>query len=195
LFGSPSDRDPGVFKRVTSGFVTNYRRFAATTFLIGQDGKLDALPPLEPSVALLSGLGDSAQMCNNHGTLAGTHRMMKIAATLLSACLTIAGCASAPSTTGTTVRAIPPKNHESAITNYFDATAKGIDPNRELVIGTPQRGACPMGGIGGGYVGWVVPVEYKTRSKDSSVVTVTSYYFWFSDEVIRGITRRMEVCP
>ena len=67
--------------------------------------------------------------------------------------------------------------------------------HRELVIGTPQRGACPMGANTGGYVGWVVPVEYKTRAKDSSVVTVTSYFFWFSDEVIRGVTRRMEVCP
>ena len=47
----------------------------------------------------------------------------------------------------------------------------------------------------GGHVGWVVPVEYKTRTKDSSTVTVTSYYFWFSEEVIRGVTRRMEVCP
>jgi hypothetical protein len=40
-----------------------------------------------------------------------------------------------------------------------------------------------------------VPVEYKTRSKDSAVVTVTTHFFWFSDEVIRGVTRRMELCP
>jgi hypothetical protein len=52
-----------------------------------------------------------------------------------------------------------------------------------------------MGGNSGGYVGWVVPVEYKTRTKDSATVTVTRYFFWFSDEVIRGVTRRMEVCP
>jgi hypothetical protein len=114
---------------------------------------------------------------------------------LLFACL-MAACASRTQTpTEAVVRSIPPHSHESTITNYFDATAKAIDPNRELVIGTPQRGACPLGAATGGYVGWVVPVEYKTRSKDSSVVTVTSYFFWFSDEVIRGVTRRMEVCP
>lgn len=120
--------------------------------------------------------------------------MTKIAAALLAASLTIAGCASAPPPVQT-VRSAPPKNASYAITNYFDATAKAIDPNRELVIGTPQRGGCPMGAASGGYVGWVVPVEHKTRTKDSAVVTVTSYYFWFSDEVVRGITRRMEVCP
>lgn len=120
--------------------------------------------------------------------------MTKIAATLLAVCLTIAGCATPPPVQ-TVVRAVPPRHAESSITNYFDATAKSLDPNRELVIGTPQRGACPMGGNSGGYVGWVVPVEYKTRSKDSAKVTVTSYFFWFSDETIRGITRRMEVCP
>ena len=122
--------------------------------------------------------------------------MKKIAAAFLAACLVLSGCASnQPAPREGVVRAIPPRNHESAITNYFDATAKGIDPNRELVIGTPQRGACPMGAHSGGYVGWVVPVEYKTRTKDSAVVTVTRYFFWFSDEVIRGVTRRMEVCP
>jgi hypothetical protein len=121
--------------------------------------------------------------------------MTKTATALLAACLTIAGCASAPVPTQTVVRAIPPRNQESAITNYFDATAKRIDPTRELVIGTPQRGNCPMGGNAGGYVGWVVPVEHKTRTKDSATVTVTNYFFWFSDEVIRGVTRRMEVCP
>ncbi|MEO7337397.1 MAG: hypothetical protein ABIV63_12530 [Caldimonas sp.] len=123
--------------------------------------------------------------------------MTKIAAALLAACLAIAGCASGPEPTQTVVRSVPPRNHESAVTNYFDATARTLDPNRELVIGTPQRGACPMGGGGGGggYVGWVVPVEYRTRTKDSTTVTITRYFFWFSDEVIRGVTRRVEVCP
>jgi hypothetical protein len=122
--------------------------------------------------------------------------MKKIAAAFLAITLVLAGCESGPPPV-TVVRVAPPRNSESAITNYFDATAKSIDPNRELVIGTPQRGTCPMGGAGGGggYVGWVVPVEYKTRTKDSTTVTVTSYFFWFSDESIRGITRRMEVCP
>ena len=121
--------------------------------------------------------------------------MTKIAAAMLAACLLIAGCASDPAPRERIVRSTPPKQHQTSITNYFDATAKGIDPNRELVIGAPQRGACPMGGNAGGYVGWVVPVEHKTRTKDSSTVTVTTHFFWFSDEVIRGITRRMEVCP
>ena len=125
--------------------------------------------------------------------------MMKAAALQAAACLValaIVGCSSGPpATRETVVRAVPPQKHESAITNYFDATSRGIDPTRELVIGTPQRGACPMGGNSGGYVGWVVPVEYKTRTKDSATVTVTRYFFWFSDEVIRGVTRRMEVCP
>ena len=121
--------------------------------------------------------------------------MTKNAAVLWIACL-IAGCASFEPPPGTTVvRAIPPRNHESAITNYFDATTRNIDPTRELVVGTPQRGACPMGGHTGGYVGWVVPVEHKPRSKDTSVVTIQTYFFWFSDEVIRGVTRRMELCP
>ena len=122
--------------------------------------------------------------------------MTKTAAALLATCLlTIAGCASDPAPRERVVRSTSPRNHESAVTNYFNATAKGIDPNREIVIGAPQRGACPMGANAGGYVGWVVPVEYKTRSKDSSTVTVTTYFFWFSDEVIRGITRRLELCP
>ncbi|MDP9045141.1 MAG: hypothetical protein M3O01_10105 [Pseudomonadota bacterium] len=120
--------------------------------------------------------------------------MTKPSLALCALVLAIAGCASEAPTT-TVVRVLPPRNHESAITNYFDATAKRIDPNRELVIGTPQRGTCPMGGTSGGYVGWVVPVEYRTRTNDKSVVTVASYYFWFSDESIRGITRKMEVCP
>lgn len=121
--------------------------------------------------------------------------MTKFAATLLTACL-LAGCVSAPPPLrDAVVRSTAPRNHEQAITNYFDATVRGIDPSRELVVGTPQRGNCPMGANTGGYVGWVVPVEYKTRNKDNSVVTVTSYFFWFSDEVIRGVTRRMELCP
>ena len=118
------------------------------------------------------------------------------AAALLVACL-VAGCASSPPPPpeAAVVRTIPPRNYESAITNYFDVTVRGVDPNRELSIGPPQRGTCPMGGASGGYVGWVVPVQYKTRTRDNNTVIVTSYFFWFSDEVIRGVTRRMDVCP
>jgi len=114
----------------------------------------------------------------------------------LAACflaLVLGACSTTPAPTGEQqiVRTRAPRNHEASVTSYFDATQKRVDPNRELVIGAPQRGTCPLGG----HVGWVVPVEYKTRTKDSSTVTVTSYYFWFSEEVIRGVTRRMEVCP
>lgn len=118
----------------------------------------------------------------------------KVSALLLAASVLVAGCATPPPEE-TVVRSIPPRNPEQSITNYFDLTVRPVDRNRELTIGTPQRGACPMGGNAGGYVGWVVPVEYKTRSKDNGTVIVTSYFFWFSDETIRGVTRRMEVCP
>ena len=122
--------------------------------------------------------------------------MTKTATALLALVCLAAGCAwNAPPATQSVVRSPPPRNHASAITNYFDATTRKLDPSRELVIGAPQRGACPMSGGAGGYVGWVVPVEHKTRTKDSTVVTITTHFFWFSDEVIRGVTRRMEVCP
>ena len=127
--------------------------------------------------------------------------MTKTAAMFGATCITtlaliVAGCTGGPpASREAVVRSAPPSSHESAITNYFDATTRNVDPSREIVIGTPQRGACPMGGSGGGYVGWVVPVEHKTRSKGNSTVTIQTYYFWFSDEVIRGVTRRMEVCP
>jgi hypothetical protein len=114
------------------------------------------------------------------------------ASLVLIACLG-AGCAmNEPAPKLTVVRSTAPRGYQATITNYFDATARTLDPNRELVMGTPQRGACPMGGNA---VGWVVPVEHKTRTKDSATVTITTYFFWFSDEVIRGVTRRMEVCP
>ena len=87
-----------------------------------------------------------------------------LCAASLSAAYLLAGCVSAPpAPRESVVRSIAPRNHEQAIANYFDATVRGVDPSRELVIGTPQRGACPMGANTGGYVGWVVPVEYKTR--------------------------------
>ena len=123
--------------------------------------------------------------------------MKKSTAAVLIAALLMAACASRqePSPQDRVVRTLPPRSHESSITNYFDARAKASDPPRELVVGAPQRGTCPMGGKTGGYVGWVVPVEHKTRTKDSGVVTVSTYYFWFSDEIIRGVTRRMELCP
>jgi len=123
--------------------------------------------------------------------------MTKSAATMGAMCLIAlaAGCAGIAPVSGTVVRAVAPRNAEAAITNYFDATERSVDADRTLAIGTPVRGACPMDGSAGGYVGWVVPVEHRTRNRDSSVVTITSYFFWFSDDAIRGITRRIEVCP
>jgi len=118
-----------------------------------------------------------------------------LSALLAVGLIALGGCASKPPATEVVVRAMPPRNHQASITSYFDATTRKVDPTREIVIGTPQRGTCPMGGNTGGYVGWVVPVEHKTRNKDSSVVTVNTSFFWFSDEVIRGVTRRMELCP
>ena len=123
----------------------------------------------------------------------------KTAAAFGAACLiaitALSGCSNGPPPAReTVVRSVPPRNHDAAITNYFDATTRKLDPTRELVIGAPQRGACPMGGSSGGYVGWVVPVEHKTVNKTTNVVTIQNYFFWFSDEVIRGVTRRMEVC-
>ena len=89
-------------------------------------------------------------------------------------------------------RSAPPANHQSTITTYFDLTRKKVDPYRELAFGAPQRGKCLLAG---NTLGWVVPVEYKTRSKDSSKVTITTYFFWFSDELLQGVSRRMELCP
>ncbi len=122
--------------------------------------------------------------------------MRTIAATL-AACLMV-GCSSNPNigTTGEVVRAKPPVNYASTINNYIDLTVKGAQTSRELSIGTPERGSCPMGqGGSNGHVGWVVPVQYSALNKDGSTVTITKYFFWFADERLKGVTRRMEVCP
>jgi len=124
-----------------------------------------------------------------------TCMMPRLMACLMAGLMAACATRSPPSPEDRVVRSRAPLNHESSITNYFDARAKASDLPRELVVGAPQRGTCPMGYANGGYVGWVVPVEYKTRTRDSGVVTVTTYFFWFSDEIIRGVTRRMELCP
>ncbi|OYY66676.1 MAG: hypothetical protein B7Y51_01065 [Burkholderiales bacterium 28-67-8] len=121
--------------------------------------------------------------------------MRRIAATL-AACL-LAGCSSNPNigTSGEVVRAKPPVNYASTINNYIDLTVKGAQTSRELNIGIPERGSCPMGQGNNGHVGWVVPVQYSALNKDGSTVTITKYFFWFADERLKGVTRRMEVCP
>ena len=121
--------------------------------------------------------------------------MTKTTTAFLAALLGI-GCAhNEPATETPVVRSAAPRQPETAIANYFDANARTPDPNRELVIGAAQPSACPIAGGAGGYLGWVVPVEYKTRTPGSTVVTITSHFFWFSGEVIRGVTQRLEVCP
>lgn len=114
---------------------------------------------------------------------------------ILVACL-LAGCASRSNigTPGEVVRSKAPVNYESTISNYFDLTVRGPQTNRELIVGNPERGTCPLG-RGNGMVGWVVPVQYNNRNKDGSTIAITKYYFWFSEETLKGVTRRMEVCP
>jgi len=68
--------------------------------------------------------------------------MKKSTAAVLIAALLMAACASRQelSPQDRVVRTLPPRNHESSITNYFDARAKASDPPRELVVG-PSTGA------------------------------------------------------
>lgn len=118
---------------------------------------------------------------------------------VLAACLT-AGCAhwyepeepAAPQV----VRTRAPVNYEQSIANFYDLTQPGQQKNRELQIGTPERGDCPMAARNqSAHLGWVVPVQHKTKSPSDSKVTITSQFFWFSAETIKGVTRRMELCP
>ena len=121
--------------------------------------------------------------------------MSRFTATL-AACLLV-GCSSNPNIgkSGDVVRANPPVNYASTISNYIDLTVKGAQTSRDLNIGTPERGSCPMGNAANGHVGWVVPVQYSSLNKDGSTVSITQYFFWFADERLKGVTRRMEVCP
>ncbi|MBA3598543.1 MAG: hypothetical protein H0W40_14375 [Methylibium sp.] len=123
---------------------------------------------------------------------------MKIAAALavVAACLTV-GCATrpAPEPTAQVVRTRAPINYEQTITNFYDLTIAGPQKGRELEFGAPERGTCSMSSRNqSGHLGWVVPVQYKTKGADSRV-TITSQFFWFSEETIKGVTRRMELCP
>jgi hypothetical protein len=121
--------------------------------------------------------------------------MRRIAALGLAALLSACGTPQNIGTSGEVVRTKPPSSYVSTITNYLDLTVKGPQTKRELIMGNPERGACPMGQGSNGHVGWVVPVQYNTLNKDGSTVTITKYFFWFSDETLKGVTRRMEVCP
>jgi hypothetical protein len=97
-------------------------------------------------------------------------------------------------------RAVP-ANYEKTITSYFDLKIKGPQPNRVLSIGKPEAGGCPVGGRVTSERGWVVPVQYSTRTgaltgkKAGIDVTAKEYYFWFRQDTIYGVTPRMELCP
>jgi len=126
---------------------------------------------------------------------------MRIAAALLAALL-IAGCAGTPvQEAPVVVRSRAPVNYETTITNFFDLTVRGPQPNRVLTFGKPEPGGCPLGGHVTSALGWVVPVQYATRTgsltgKDAGItVKGREYYFWFRQETLYGVTQRMELCP
>ena len=125
---------------------------------------------------------------------------MRIAFALAAAAL-VAGCASnAPPEAPVQVRTRAPVNYEKTITNFFDLTIRGAQPNRILTFGKPEPGGCPVGGQITSELGWVVPVQYATRTgapgQESGVnVKGKEYYFWFRQETLYGVTPKMELCP
>jgi len=126
---------------------------------------------------------------------------MRTAAALAMA-VVIAGCASDPVLEApVVVRSRAPVNYESTITNFFDLTIRGPQPNRVLTFGKPEPGGCPLGGQVTSALGWVVPVQYATRTgsltgRDAGItVKGREYYFWFRQETLYGVTQRMELCP
>ena len=121
---------------------------------------------------------------------------------ILAAAL-VAGCAStpAPEATPSVVRSRAPANYENTVTNFFDLTIRGPQPNRVLTIGKPEPGGCPIGGRVTSERGWVVPVQYATRTgaltgKDAGIdIKGKEYYFWFRQDTLYGVTGKMELCP
>ena len=120
---------------------------------------------------------------------------------IAAAALLASGCSTVAPEVPTVVRARPPANYEKTITSYFDLKIKGPQPNRVLSIGKPEAGGCPVGGRVSSERGWVVPVQYATRTgaltgkKAGIDVTAKEHYFWFRQDTIYGVTPRMEVCP
>ena len=84
---------------------------------------------------------------------------------------------------------------------YFDMRIKGPQPDRVLTIGKPEAGGCPVGGRANSAQGWVVPVQYATRSgsltgkKAGIEVKAKEHYFWLRQDTIYDVTQRMELCP
>jgi hypothetical protein len=127
---------------------------------------------------------------------------MKLASVLpLTAVLLLAACSS-PTVLDAPipVRGRAPVNYEKSITNFLDLTIRGPQPNRVLTFGKPEPGGCPVGGRVSSELGWVVPVQYGTRTGAPGepagvVVKGREYYFWFRQETIYGVTPKMELCP
>jgi hypothetical protein len=112
----------------------------------------------------------------------------------------LAGCASPVMEAPIIARAPPPNNYQKSIATYFDLTIKGPQKNRELDIGKPEPGGCPVGGHITSQRGWVVPVIYATRTgnltgKEAINITGKAYYFWFREDTIYGVTPKPELCP
>src|SRR3954471_3424578 len=122
------------------------------------------------------------------------------AATLtLTAAMLLAGCASPVLEAPVAVRARPPANYENTITNFFDLSIRRPQPNRVLTIGNPEPGGCPVGGHATSALGWVVPVQYATKTgnltgKDAGInIKGKEYYFWFRQDTLYGVTPRLEL--
>jgi hypothetical protein len=120
----------------------------------------------------------------------------------IAACALLAsGCSTTAPEVPTVVRARPPANYDKSITSYFDLKIKGPQRDRVLNIGKPEAGGCPVGGRVSSERGWVVPVQYSTRSgaltgkKAGIEVRAKEYYFWFRQDTIYGVTPKMEICP
>ena len=130
--------------------------------------------------------------------MVGTLRPASLPAAL--AALLASGCSTTAPEVPTVVRARPPANYNKTITSYFDLKIKGPQKDRVLNIGKPEAGGCPVGGRLSSERGWVVPVQYSTRSgapgkKSGIEVRGKEYYFWFRQDTIYGVTPRMELCP
>jgi hypothetical protein len=120
---------------------------------------------------------------------------------VVAAVALVAGCASTREPeVPVPVRTRAPTSYEKTITNFFDLTIRGAQPNRILTFGQPEPGGCPVGGRVTSELGWVVPVQYGTRSgapgqPGGVSVKGKEYYFWFRQETLYGVTPKMEVCP
>ena len=126
---------------------------------------------------------------------------LKPAAASLSCLALLAGCAATSEPSAPVIsRAPAPQNYEKSIVNYFDLTIRGPQRNRELDIGKPEPGGCPVGGHISSQRGWVVPVIYATRTgnltgREAINITGKAYYFWFREDTIYGVTPKPELCP